>query len=120
MIVRSGNKIFPSTVEEVILTHPAVDNCVVVQMSSQTERHVPVAHIILRNEAEPEKTISEIDALIVRSLPAFNAPSLYILRDDFPLTVINKVDYKKLEEESVAYQDVTSHIVTYGTQTAKT
>ena len=119
MIVRSGNKIFPSAVEEVILTHSAVDNCIIVQMPSQTERHVPVAHIILHDEAEPEKTISEIDDLVVRSLPAFNIPSLYILRDDLPLTAINKVDYKKLEEESVAYQDVTRHIVTYDTQAAK-
>ena len=50
LIVRNGNKIFPSTVEEEILKTGLIESCAVVQMDNDDERHVPVAHIILKKE----------------------------------------------------------------------
>lgn len=113
MIVRNGNKIFPVSVENVIMTHSAVANCVVTQMPNEIERHVPVAHIIFNKPVEEDTTIDEIDQLIRNVLPEFNVPYLYVIRDSLPITAINKIDYKKLEEESKSYQNNSSHIVMY-------
>lgn len=113
MIVRNGNKIFPVAVENVIMTHHAVANCVVTQMPNAVERHVPVAHIVFNKSVEEDKAINEIDQLIRNVLPEFNVPYLYVTRDSLPITGINKIDYKKLEEESKSYQNNSSHIVMY-------
>lgn len=111
MIVRNGNKIFPVAVENIIMTHPAVSNCVVVQMPNAVERHVPVAHLILYNDTEERKIINEIDELITKNLPIFNVPFLYVIRDLLPLTVINKIDYRKIEEETCLYEKSKERII---------
>ena len=113
MIVRNGNKIFPVAVENVIMTHDAVANCVVTQMPNAVERHVPVAHIVFNKSVEEEKIIDEIDKLIQSALPEFNVPYLYVIRDSLPITTINKIDYKNLEEESRQYENSEKRIIHY-------
>ena len=111
MIVRNGDKIFPAAVEGIIMSHPAISNCVVVQMPNDTERHVPVAHLILNDSASAEEVVREVDEIVLKELPAFNLPYLYVIRKDLSLTGANKVNYKVLEEESKQYQDKTDRIV---------
>ena len=105
MIVRSGNKIFPSEIENIIKTIPEIDSCAVVQMDNEKERHVPVAHMVVKKEYRgmEEEFIKIANEKISKEMPDFNIPYLYVFRDDIPLTGIQKVDFKKLEEENKAY-----------------
>lgn len=104
MIVRSGNKIFPSTVENIMMRSGAIENCAIVQMDDSVERHIPVAHVVIKEEFRGiEDTIVEkIEEEIAKELPSYNLPATYVFRDNLPLTGLQKIDFKKLEEESKA------------------
>ena len=100
MIVRSGNKIFPTYIEAIILKNSNVLNCAVVQMDDKQERHVPIAFLVLKDSTQFDSTISELNQLIGSELPAFNIPFKYFIKDNLPLTSINKVDFRALEKEA--------------------
>ena len=100
MIVRSGNKIFPTSIEAVILRNKNVSNCAVVQMAHECERHVPVAFLVLKNPETFDETVSELNQLIESELPEFNIPYKYFIKDELPLTGINKIDFRALEKEA--------------------
>ena len=50
-----------------------------------------------------------IESIIKENLPEFNIPVRYIFRDKLPLTTINKIDFRTLEEESL----IDSEVMTY-------
>lgn len=101
MIVRNGSKIFPSNVENIILQNKNIDQCAIVAMKDEIERNVPVAHIVLseNSDIDKEKLVGEIENIILENLPEFNIPTKYIFRREMPLTGINKIDFKQLEQE---------------------
>lgn len=112
MIVRSGNKIFPSNIENIIKRNPAIDSCAVVQMDDEVERHVPIAHIVMKKEFEgiESEIIPMIQQEIATEMPAFNIPVTYVFRDELPLTGLQKIDFKQLEKDSEAYVGTTEKI----------
>ena len=99
MIVRNGNKIFPSTAEEVILKNKNIENCAMVAMDDEIERKVPVLFVIKKEGIEETEITSWINKIIKEELPDFYIPKKIIFIEELPLTSINKVDYKKLEEQ---------------------
>ena len=101
MIVRSGNKIFPSNVENLILENVPIDNCSIVSKHDEKERNVPIIHIIKSSYVNycNEELVQMIENVIVNNLPDFNLPTQFIFRDSFPLTKLNKIDYTLLESE---------------------
>jgi len=50
-----------------------------------------------------------IKKIINENLPEFNIPVKYIFRDEMPLTGINKIDFRSLEEEVL----IDSEIINY-------
>lgn len=113
MIVRNGNKIFPSEVENIIKTIPEIDMCTIVQMDNEEERHVPVAHIVVKDEYKgmEEEFVKIANEKIEKEMPEFNVPYLYVFRDEIPLTNIQKVDFKNLEKESKKYVNSDEKII---------
>lgn len=106
MIVSNGSKIFPISVESIICKNPYVESCVVVGAEHKTLRHVPVAHIVLNdNNIDKEKLINELDKEIKKELPDYYLPFIYVFRHDMPLTSIDKVDYKMLEQEKYLFKN---------------
>ena len=100
MIVSNGNKIFPSTMENIICQNPNVEGCVVVGAPHAKYRNVPIAHIILKNNSvNKEILIKELNNAVKKELPDYYLPFVYVFRDSYPLTSINKIDYKDLEKE---------------------
>ena len=105
MIVRSGNKIFPSTIENLIMSIPGIEQCSIVGMPDLNEKSTPIAHIVLDENytCDQEDIIKEIEKLIPSKMPEFNIPKKYVFRDNMPLTEMSKVDFKLLELESVDF-----------------
>ena len=100
MIVSNGNKIFPSTMENIICQNPNVEGCVVVGAPHAKYRNVPISHIILKNNGVNKETlIKELNSAVKKELPDYYLPFVYVFRDSYPLTSINKIDYKELEKE---------------------
>ena len=113
MIVRSGNKIFPLNIENLILSLPEVDKCSIVGMPDKEERHVPIAYIVLAEEANgnEEEITQKIEALIKENMPDFAIPAKFIFRNDLPLTDMSKINFKELEQESLDYVENESKII---------
>lgn len=102
MIVSNGSKIFPSVIENIIEKNENVVRSAVVGMSNEKIRKIPVAHIIFKEnltDEEIEMCIFDIIKNIKQELPDFYMPATFIIRNQLPLTSINKVDFKKLEGE---------------------
>ena len=113
MIVRSGNKIFPLNIENLILSLPEVDKCSIVGMPDKEERHVPVAYVVLTEEANgnEEEITEKIESLIKENMPDFAIPAKFIFRNDLPLTDMSKINFKELEQESLDYVENESKII---------
>lgn len=106
MIVSNGSKIFPISVESIICKNPYVESCVVVGAEHKALRHVPVAHIVLNdNNIDKEKLVDELNSEIKKELPDYYLPFIYVFRHDMPLTSIDKVDYKMLEQEKYSFKN---------------
>jgi len=106
MIIRyDGFKLFPSMIENVISTHPAVETCSVVATKDKVQPRgsLPFVHIVLKKNAQKSQRQikSEIIELCKEKLPEYMQPAEYKFCDSLYYTPIGKVDYRKLELESV-------------------
>lgn len=112
MIVRNGNKLFPSNIENIMMRNPAIDSCAIVQMEDEVERHVPIAHVVLKPEfaGMENEIISTVEQEIAAEMPDFNIPSTYVFRDELPLTDLQKIDFKQLEADSKDYIGVNGKV----------
>lgn len=102
MIVSNGSKIFPSVIENIIDKNEYVQRSAVVGMDDDVYRKLPVAHIIFKEDMSAEdieKCIVDIVNNIKKELPDFYIPATFIVRNEMPLTSINKIDFKELETE---------------------
>ena len=103
MIVVSGFNVYPSQIEEVIATHPAVKQVSVIGIPHKYKMSVPKAFIVL-NEGVSDSEIRikhEIKEICKEKLSIYSQPKEFEFRDSLPMTLMKKVDYKKLEEESL-------------------
>lgn len=102
-------KVFPNKVENVILKHPKVVGCVVIGVAHQDYIHLPKAYIKLIPDAVlDEKLRHELDDLCVSLLDPYMLPFAYEEVELFPLTPIEKIDYRTLEKQNqdVYYQNI--------------
>lgn len=106
MLIRyDGFKIFPSIIEDVIISHPAVEACKVVGIPDvdHSQGKLPKAHIVLKEKYKyAEKDIyQELQNLCYSKLPEYCLPADYEFHDELPVTSIGKIDYRKLEQEDL-------------------
>lgn len=103
MIIRSGFKVYPSEIENVIRKHPAVETCAVVGVDDEIDDKAPFAYIVLKNETldDKEKIIGDIkETMRAEGLPAYFIPVEFKFRDSMPLTTVGKIDLRVLEKEA--------------------
>lgn len=104
MIIRpDGFKVYPSSIEEVILTHPMVSQCKVVGCRDFTESQgdLPKAFIILKEQNQDENRIlQEIKAICETKLAEYSLPFDYEIKTEFPKTSIGKINTIALREET--------------------
>ena len=104
MIIRhDGFKIFPSMIENILSTHPAVANCSVVGCvdKDHVQGRLPLAYIVLNKDCQKKKRqiIRELRAMCADELPEYILPVAYKFIDQLPLTPVGKVDYLELEKQ---------------------
>jgi acyl-CoA synthetase (AMP-forming)/AMP-acid ligase II len=90
MFVSGGENIFPSEVEKVIETHPAVEQAAVVAVEDAVKGYKPVAFVVLRPGAQADE--ADLKAHALAEAPAFMHPRQVWFLDRLPLTGTNKVD----------------------------
>ena len=107
MIIRpDGFKVYPSSIEEVILTHKKVSECKVVGCRdyNESQGELPKAYIILKDELETQTILEEIRKICIDNLAEYSLPFEYEIIEKFPVTAIGKIDtitLKNMAQEKV-------------------
>ena len=99
MIITSGYNVYPSHIEEVIESHPAVLQCTVVGVPHKYKQEVPKAFIVLKEGYFTLFVKNEIKEYCKKNLAKYMVPHEFIYRKKLPKTKIGKVDFKKLESD---------------------
>lgn len=104
MIIRhDGFKVFPSFIENIVITDNEVETCCVVgtRDKEHTQGSLPVVFAVLTEKSRNnENTVKErLKGLCKKELPEYAQPIDYIFKEKLPLTKIGKIDYRALEKE---------------------
>jgi acyl-CoA synthetase (AMP-forming)/AMP-acid ligase II len=94
-----GEKVFPEEVEEVLKTHPAVHDAVVVGVPDETWGEAITAMV----EPVPDSVVDEGDVIahVKTRLASFKAPKRVLTVDTIGRAPNGKVDYKRLRAQAV-------------------
>ena len=101
IIVSSGYNIYPTYIESVINSHEAVLTSTVIGVAHPYKGQVAKAYVVLKKGIKANKKIEkEIRELLEKHVARYALPAEYEFRDDLPKTLVGKVAFTKLEEES--------------------
>lgn len=101
MIVSSGYNVYPSYIENVIISHPDVLACTVIGVPHKYRGQVAKAYIVLKDGIEATSEIKkEIQELCNKNVSKYAIPKYYEYRKQLPKTLVGKVAFTKLEEEN--------------------
>lgn len=108
VIARKSFKFSSKEIEDAILEHPNVLQCVVVGKFDKEEGQVPSAHIVLKNDSDVEKTLIEISELVNRNVQEFHRPTVYKIKNEIIKTRNNKININalKLEDLATVHKDI--------------
>lgn len=101
VIMVSGFSVFPSEIEDVIRTHPAVQDCAVIGIPDQYRGETVKACVIV--EPGYGLTDEDLQAHCARHLVNYKVPSLVEARDELPRNMLGKVLRRVLREEHGAH-----------------
>lgn len=102
MIVTSGYNVYPSQIEEVLETHPAVMNATVIGIPHPYKIEVGKAYIALnKGYFENDKLKAELLELCKKNLAHYAIPKEWEFRKSLPKTIVGKVDFHKLQLENI-------------------
>ena len=100
IIISSGYNIYPSHIENVIMSHPKVSACTVIGIPHPYKGQVAKAFIVLEDGVDVNSDIKkEIQELCNKNISYYAIPQEYEYKEKLPTTLVGKVAFKKLEEE---------------------
>ena len=106
VITRFGFKISAYTIEDKISEHPAVKECVAVEVNDKKEEHVPMVFILLNEGHKDESAIIEsILKKCEKELKAHEIPKHIKIVSELPYTQNGKYDFRALEKIGNEYVD---------------
>lgn len=100
VVISGGTNIYPREVEEVLLTHPAVDEVCVIGTPDPDWGEVVVAFVVPAPGAAPSP--AELDAHCLTQLARFKRPKAYRFVPDLPKSSYGKVLKRELRTRCAA------------------
>ena len=101
IIVSSGYNVYPSYIENVIISHKDVLACTVIGVPDKYRGQVAKAYIVLKDGVEESSELKkEIQELCKKNISKYAIPKEYEYRKQLPKTLVGKVAFTKLEEEA--------------------
>jgi 2-aminobenzoate-CoA ligase len=99
MIISAGYNIASPEVEEVLLEHPAVEECAVVGVPDEERGQIVKAFVVLRAGEEPGEVMAkELQEAVKRTLAPYKYPRAVTFVDALPRTQTGKLQRFKLRE----------------------
>lgn len=99
MIITSGYNVYPSHIEEIIESHPAVLQCTVVGVPHPYKQEVGKAFIVLKEGYHWLFVKSDIKKLCAKKLAKYMIPKYFVFRKRLPKTKLGKVDFNALKND---------------------
>ncbi|WP_144901055.1 acyl-CoA synthetase [Halobellus captivus] len=97
IIISSGYRIAPKEIEEVLLTHPAVQHVGVIGVPHETRGEIPKAFVVLADGYDPDETLTdELQSHVKDRLAKYEYPREIEFTDDIPTTTTGKVQRQSL------------------------
>jgi long-chain acyl-CoA synthetase len=88
LIISGGSNIYPREIEEILMTHPQIEQCAVIGIPDEEWGEVAFAFVVARG-AEPD--IAELDKLCLDHLARYKRPKGYRFIFDLPKSAYGKV-----------------------------
>lgn len=102
MIITSGYNVYPTYIEQIIATHPAVESCIVVGVPHPYRVEVPIANVVLHENYEPSQELTnDILEYAKKSIAKYSMPTNIEYLKVIPKTLMGKVNFKKITEDCV-------------------
>jgi long-chain acyl-CoA synthetase len=102
MINVGGFKVWPSEVEAVLLSHPAVKDAAVIGVPDSRRGEGVKAYIALRTEVQPRPSADDLRKHCTDRLAGYKVPETIEFREELPKTMIGKVLRRELRKEAPA------------------
>ncbi len=97
MIIVNGMNVYPRMVEEVLYRHPQVSEAAVVGEPSARHGEVPIAHVVLQQDAGV--SAAELRAYCLENLGRHQVPRRIVLRTSLPKNAAGKILKRELRRE---------------------
>ena len=97
LIISSGFNIYPRTIEEALVAHPAVDEANCIGVPDEYRGEAAVAFVKLKEGQTASE--SELKKFIGERLNKLEMPREIIFKDQLPKTLIGKLSKKELRDE---------------------
>ncbi|WP_025897547.1 AMP-binding protein [Sneathiella glossodoripedis] len=97
LIISGGTNIYPREIEEVLLTHPAIDEVSVVGRAHEEWGEEVVAFISFKPDATA--TAEDLDEFCLQKMARFKRPKEYVFKDELPKNNYGKILKTELRKE---------------------
>ncbi|MDH2246772.1 long-chain fatty acid--CoA ligase [Pseudomonas sp. GD03855] len=97
MILVSGFNVFPNEIEDVLMQHPSVRECVAVGVPDARKGEAVKVFVSLKDDAADEQALLEHCR---QYLTGYKMPSFLELRDELPKTAVGKLLRRQLRDEA--------------------
>jgi fatty-acyl-CoA synthase len=99
MVIRGGENVYPTEVEEFLYTHPLIEDVQVIGVPDERYGEELCAWVRLRTDAE--LTTEDIRAYCTGKIAHYKIPRYVRFTSDFPMTITGKVQKFKMREASI-------------------
>ena len=106
LIISSGFNIYPRTIEEALIAHPAVDEANVIGVPDEYRGEAAVAFVKLKDGQSASD--AELKKFIGERINKLEMPREIIFKDQLPKTLIGKLSKKELRDEYKAMKGTKS------------
>ncbi|GEM87608.1 long-chain-fatty-acid--CoA ligase [Meiothermus granaticius] len=102
LIIAGGYNIYPREVEEVLYSHPAVQEAAVVGVPDPYRGETVAAFVVLK--PGQSVTADELDQFCRQQLAAYKVPHIYKFRSELPKSAVGKILRRELREMAAKEQ----------------
>lgn len=95
LIISGGENIYPTEVEQVLLSYPHVKDAAVVGQQDNVWGEIPVAFVVLRESIDKDDLLHYIET----RLASFKVPKKIIISSELPRNASNKIMRHRLAEQ---------------------
>jgi len=109
----NGLRIEPAEIEFFLTNHSMIKDClVIVNKNNDTgSTHDLVAYYTLNKNSQIKLSVTELRSYLLKNIPAYMIPNIFVEIESFPMTISGKIDRKKLPEPKKGRQDIENECV---------